>query len=131
MRCRPELNAVIANVRRIGIEKRELICLVEGSDLPCGGHCRELRVNRSTFYARYARYWRAATRTGFRVPARFVQKYRLRARLEPSGPREAVEGRTGYARELGDGSLGNAQRKEAPDVASLPLSRETPNEPFG
>ena len=48
-----------------------------------------------------------------RVPTRFVRKYTLRARLEPSGPHEAVEGSTGHARELGDGGLGNAQLEEA------------------
>ena len=53
------------------------------------------------------------------VPTRFEQKYTLRARLEPSGPHEAVEGRTGHARELGDGGLGNAQLEEAPDVVLL------------
>ena len=51
-----------------------------------------------------------------RVLTRFVQKYTLRARLEPSDPHEAVEGYTGDARELGDGGLGNAQIEEAADV---------------
>ena len=55
----------------------------------------------------------------YRVPTRFVLKYTLRARLESSGPHEAVEGRTGHARELGDGGLGNAQLEEAPDVVLL------------
>ena len=55
----------------------------------------------------------------YRVPTRFVQKYTLRARLEPSGAHEAVEGRTGHARELGDGGLGKAQLEEAPDVVLL------------
>ena len=32
-----------------------------------------------------------------RVPTRFVQKYTLRARLEPSGAHEAIEGSTGDA----------------------------------
>ena len=54
-----------------------------------------------------------------RVPTRFVQEYTLRARLEASGPHEAVEGRTGHVRELGDGGLGNAQLEEAPDVVLL------------
>ena len=55
----------------------------------------------------------------WRVPTRFVQKYTLRARLEPSGAHEAIEGSTGHARELGDGGFGNAQLEEAPDVVLL------------
>ena len=55
-----------------------------------------------------------------RVPTRFVQKYTLRARLESSGSHEAVEGRPGHARELGDGGLGHAQLEEAQDVVLLP-----------
>ena len=51
----------------------------------------------------------------FRVLTRFVLKYTLRARPEPSGAHEAVEGGTGHARDLGDGGLGNAQFEEAPD----------------
>ena len=54
-----------------------------------------------------------------RVPPRFVLKYTLRARLEPLGAHEAVEGSMGHAREFGDGGLGNAQLKEAPDVVLL------------
>ncbi len=54
-----------------------------------------------------------------RVLTRFVQKCTLRARLEPTGPHEAVEGRTGDAGELGDGGFGNAQIEEAPDVVLL------------
>ena len=46
-------------------------------------------------------------------------KYTLRARLEPLGAHEAVEGSMGHAREFGDGGLGNAQLKEAPDVVLL------------
>ena len=57
--------------------------------------------------------------SGPMVPTRFVLKYRLRVRLEPSGAHEAVEGSTGHARELGDGGLGNAQLEEAPDVVLL------------
>ena len=54
-----------------------------------------------------------------RVPSRFAQKYTLRARLEPSGPHEAVAGRPGHAREFSDGGLGHAQLEEAPDVVLL------------
>ena len=54
-----------------------------------------------------------------RVPTRFVQKYTLRARLEPSGSHKAVEGGTGHAGDLGDGGLGDAQLEEAPDVVLL------------
>ena len=56
---------------------------------------------------------------GSRVPTRFVQKYTLRARLEPSGSHEAVEGGTGHAGDLGDGGLGDAQLEETPDVVLL------------
>ena len=63
--------------------------------------------------------WMEACPRLIRVPTRFVQKCTLRARLEPSGPHEAVEGRTGDAGELGDGGLGNAQIEEAPDVVLL------------
>ena len=48
-------------------------------------------------------------------------KYTLRARLEPSGAHEAVEGRTGDARELSDGGFGNTQIKEAPDLVTTKL----------
>ena len=55
-----------------------------------------------------------------RVPTRFVQKYTLRSRSETSGAHEAVEGRTGHARDLGNGGLGDAQLEEtAADVVLL------------
>ncbi len=54
-----------------------------------------------------------------RVPTRFVQKYTLRARLEPSGSHEAIESRPGHAGDLGDGGLGDAQLEETPDVVLL------------
>ena len=54
-----------------------------------------------------------------RVPTRFVQKYTRRARLEPSGAHEAVEGGTGHAGDLGDGGLGDAQLEDTPDVVLL------------
>ena len=54
-----------------------------------------------------------------RVPTRFVQKYTRRARLEPSGAHDAVEGGTGHAGDRGDGGLGDAQLEETPDVVLL------------
>ena len=56
-----------------------------------------------------------------RVLTRFVLKYTLRARPEPSGAHEAVEGGTGHARDLGDGGLGNAQFEKAPDIVLLAI----------
>ena len=43
----------------------------------------------------------------------------LRIRPETSGAHEAVEGGPRHARELGDGGLGDAQLKEAPDFVLL------------
>jgi putative transposase len=43
-------------VRLTAAEKREVIRLVEGSDLSVGRTLRELGVGRSTFYAWYQRY---------------------------------------------------------------------------
>ena len=43
-------------MRRTTGEKVELIGLVEGSDLSVRQTLRELRLNRSTFYAWYRRY---------------------------------------------------------------------------
>ena len=55
-----------------------------------------------------------------RVPTRSVRKYTLlRRRPEASGAREAVEGGSGHAGELGDGGLGDAELEEAPDVVLL------------
>ena len=54
-----------------------------------------------------------------RGPTRFVQKYTRRARLEPSGAHDAVEGGTGHAGDLGDGGLGDAQLEDTPDVVLL------------
>ena len=43
-------------MRRTTSEKVELIRIVEGSDLSVRQTLRELRLNRSTFYAWYRRY---------------------------------------------------------------------------
>ena len=55
----------------------------------------------------------------YRVPTRFVQKYTLRPRPEPSGAHEAVQGGPGHARELRDGGLRDAQLEEAADLVLL------------
>ena len=52
------------------------------------------------------------------MPTRFVQKCTLRAQLEPSGPHEAVEGRTGNAGELGDGKGSIRARSVVPQGTS-------------
>ena len=49
-----------------------------------------------------------------RVPTRFVQKYTRRARLEPSGAHEAVEGDTGHAGDLGADSYGQSLGDPSP-----------------
>ena len=43
-------------MRLTGAEKREVIRLVEGSDLSVRQTLQELGVNRATFYAWYRRY---------------------------------------------------------------------------
>ena len=58
-----------------------------------------------------------------RVPTRFVRKYTLRARLEPSGAHEAVERGTGYARVPGDGGFGHAQLEDGEALAAHVLLR--------
>ena len=58
-----------------------------------------------------------------RVPTRFVSKYTLRARLEPSGSHEAVERGTGYARVPGDGGFGHAQLEDGEALAAHVLRR--------
>ncbi|MCY4587620.1 MAG: hypothetical protein OXB98_16410, partial [Bryobacterales bacterium] len=66
--------------------------------------------------------------------SRRTLKYTLGARLEPPGTHEAVEGRTGDAGEavsLAMAGFGTPRSRKRRMSSSLPLSRETPNEPFG
>ena len=67
--------------------------------------------------------WSDSCRAGFAPTeewrlSRGTLKYTLRAWLEPSGPHEAVEGRTGHARELGDGGLGNPHIEDGEALAA-------------
>ena len=85
-------------------------------DRETGAHARKI----AGFYSQDDVEWRIAARQ-LRVLTRFVLKYTLRARPEPSGAHEAVEGGTGHAGDLGDGGLGNAQFEEAPDIVLLAI----------
>ncbi len=87
-------------MRRTAAEKLELIRLVEESDLPVRRTLRELQLNRSTFYAWYARYRRegqagldphssAARRYWNRIPPRVRQRVVDAALADPErSPRE-------------------------------------------
>ena len=87
-------------MRRTTSEKVELIRLVEGSDLSVRQTLRELRLNRSTFYAWYRRYTQrgragleprpgASRRVWNRIPPRIRQRVVDAALADPEqSPRE-------------------------------------------
>ena len=87
-------------MRRTTGEKVELIRLVEGSDLSVRRTLRELRLNRSTFYAWYRRYTQrgraglepqpgASRRVWNRIPPRVRQRVVDAALADPEqSPRE-------------------------------------------
>ena len=87
-------------MRRTTGEKVELIRLVEGSDLSVRQTLRELRLNRSTFYAWYRRYTQrgraglepqsgASRRVWNRIPPRVRQRVVDAALADPEqSPRE-------------------------------------------
>ena len=61
---------------------------------------------------------------GRRVLTRFVQKYTLSVRPEPTGSHKAVEGGTGDAGDLGDGGDGDAELEEVMDLVLLALDAD-------
>ncbi len=87
-------------MRHTAAEKYETIRLVEGSDLSVRQTLRELRVNRSTFYAWYRRYTQrgraglepqssAARRIWHRIPPQVRQRVVAAALADPEqSPRE-------------------------------------------